>query len=164
VGDHISEGTVLFEVADLSHVWILFDAYESDLPFLKNGDPINFTIQAVPGKNFKGLIRFIDPVIDPATRVAKVRVEMDNSSGLLKPEMFATGIVDSRLETHGNSIVVPQSAVLWTGKRSIVYVKQPGDEPIFTMREVELGPRLTNSYVIMSGLKEGEEIVTEGTG
>jgi len=163
-GDYVAEGSVIFEVADLSHVWVLFDAYESDLPFMKTGDQIGFTVQAIPGKNFTGKILFIDPVIDPVTRVAKVRVEMDNSSGILKPEMFATGIIDARLDSQGNSLVIPQSAVLWTGKRSVVYVKQPGtDEPVFMLREIELGPRLTNSYVVESGLTEGEEIVTEGT-
>ncbi len=163
-GDHVGEGSVIFEVADLSHVWVLFDVYESDLPFMKKGDGIAFTVQAIPGKNFSGNILFIDPVIDPITRVAKVRVEMNNSSGILKPEMFATGIINARLDSHGNSLVIPQSSVLWTGKRSIVYVKQPGtDEPVFKLREIELGPRLTNSYVVESGLNEGEEIVTEGT-
>ncbi len=162
-GDHVSEGTVLFEVADLSHVWVMFDAYESDLPFLKIGDRIGFTVQAVPGKEFSGNILFIDPVIDPVTRVAKVRADMNNSSGILKPEMFVTGIIKANLDKLGSSLVIPQSAVLWTGKRSIVYVRQPGtDQPVFTLREIELGPRLTNSYVVESGLREGEEIVTEG--
>lgn len=162
-GDHISQGAVLFEVADLSNVWVMFDAYESDLAFLKIGDLINFTVQALPGENFTGKILFIDPVIDPYTRVAKVRIEMSNESGKLKPEMFATGIIKAQLDNYWNSLVIPISAVLWTGKRSIVYVKQPGtEEPVFRLREIELGPKLGNSYIIESGLAEGEEIVTEG--
>ena len=84
-GDHIGAGTILFEVADLSRVWILFDAYESDLQFLKPGDHVEFTVQALPGVNFSGKIEFIDPVIDPVTRVAKVRLETNNQSGRLKP-------------------------------------------------------------------------------
>jgi Cu(I)/Ag(I) efflux system membrane fusion protein len=163
-GDHVSQGTVLFDIADLSKVWVMFDAYESDLQFLCTGEKLSFTLQALPGADFSGRIIFIDPVIDPVTRVAKVRVETGNQSGILKPEMFATGIVTSTLAEYNNNVVIPKSAVLWTGKRSVVYVKQPGsDEPVFKIREVELGPMLGESYVIMNGLSVGEEIVTSGT-
>jgi len=163
-GDHISEGSVLFEVANLSSVWVLFDAYESDLPFLKVGNNISFTIQAMPGRKFTANIKFIDPVIDPVNRVAKVRVEVNNSGAKLKPEMYATGLVRANLNEYRDKLVIPRSAVLWTGKRSIVYVKQPEtNESSFKIREIELGPMLGNSYVVESGLKEGEEIVTDGT-
>jgi len=163
-GDYVSQGTVLFEIADLSKVWVMFDAYESDLQFLQTGENISFTLQALPGLDYKGKIVFIDPVIDPVTRVAKVRVETGNQSGRLKPEMFATGVVYSKLEGYEDDLVIPGSAVLWTGRRSIVYVKQKGtNEPVFRMREVELGPKLGENYIIMKGLKEGEEIITSGT-
>jgi Cu(I)/Ag(I) efflux system membrane fusion protein len=163
-GDHVSLGTVLFDIADLSKVWIMFDAYESDLQFLHIGEKLSFNLQALPGTDFTGKIIFIDPVIDPVTRVAKVRVETGNQAGKLKPEMFATGIVSSTLTEYTDNVVIPKSSVLWTGKRSVVYVKQPGsEEPVFKIREVELGPMLGESYVIMSGLSEGEEIVTNGT-
>lgn len=163
-GDHVAQGTVLFDIADLSKVWIMFDAYESDLQFLHNGEKLSFTLQALPGIDFTGNIVFIDPVIDPVTRVAKVRVETGNQSGKLKPEMFATGIVTSTLTEYHDNVVIPKSAVLWTGKRSVVYVKQPGsEEPVFKIREVELGPMLGESYVIMNGLSEGEQVVTSGT-
>ncbi len=161
-GDYVSPGSVLYEVSDLSRVWVLFDAYESDLPFLKTGDNIDFTVQALPGTSFSGTVKFIDPVIDPVTRVAKVRLEIRNPGGKLKPEMFATGIVKSHLDEYRDQLVIPRSSVLWTGKRSIVYVKQPGNEPVFKIREIGLGPMLGNSYVITDGLIEGEEIVTEG--
>lgn len=163
-GDHVDQGTVLLDVTDLSHVWIMFDAYESDLPFIKTGDRLTFTIQALPGVNFTGNVIFIDPVIDPITRVAKVRVEINNESGRLKPEMFATGIVRANLDQYRNKLVIPGSAVLWTGTRSVVYVKQADtDGPVFKMREIELGPSLGNSYVVVNGLNEGEELVTNGT-
>lgn len=163
-GDHVSEGAVLFDIADLSKVWIMFDAYESDLQFLHIGEKLSFILQALPGTKFTGNIIFIDPVIDPVTRVAKVRVETENQSGILKPEMFATGIVSSVLSKYTENVVIPESAVLWIGKRSVVYVKQPGsNEPVFKIREVELGPMLGDSYVITSGLSEGEEVVTNGT-
>jgi membrane fusion protein, copper/silver efflux system len=162
-GDYINQGTVLFDVTDLSKVWVMFDAFESDIQFLHKGDNLEFTVQALPGDKFSGNIVFIDPVIDPVTRVAKVRTEAENQSGRLKPEMFVTGIVKARLNEFGNNLVIPESAVLWTGKRSIVYVKQSDtDEPVFKMREIGLGPMLGNSYVVTDGLKEGEEIVTEG--
>ncbi|MDP3352445.1 MAG: efflux RND transporter periplasmic adaptor subunit [Flavobacteriaceae bacterium] len=162
IGDYIGQGTVLFEVTDLSKIWILFDAYESDLHFLKKGNNIEFTVQALPSATFTGIISFIDPVIDPSTRVAKVRLEINNQDGKLKPEMFATGFVKANLDQYQNKMVIPKSAVLWTGKRSIVYVKKPGNNPIFKIREIELGPMLGNSYVIEKGIEEGEEIVTQG--
>jgi len=161
-GDYVGQGSVLYEVADLSHVWVLFDAYESDLAFLQKGNKIEFTLQAIPGTSFSGNIAFIDPVIDPLNRVAKVRVEINNPGSKLKPEMFATGSVKANLDQYANQLVIPRSAVLWTGKRSVVYVKRPGDEPIFAIREIGIGPMLGNSYVVTDGLKEGEEIVTEG--
>ncbi|HEX2969612.1 MAG TPA: efflux RND transporter periplasmic adaptor subunit [Bacteroidales bacterium] len=163
-GDYVSRGSVLFTVADLSKVWVLFDAYESDLLYLAKGKQVSFTLQSYPGKEFKGVISFIDPVIDPVTRVARIRVEYNNSKGELKPEMFATGIISANIPGDGKAISIPSSAVLWTGKRSIVYVKQPGNtDNLFKMREVELGPSLGNSYVVVNGLNEGEEIVTNGT-
>jgi len=163
-GDYVSQGTALFRIADLSRVWVLFDAYESDLQFINKNERITFTLQAFPGTEFTGTIAFIDPVIDPVTRVAKVRVEAGNQSGKLKPEMFAAGIVSSVLTGYRDNLVIPKSAVLWTGKRSIVYVKQVGtDEPVFKIREIGLGPMLGESYVVTDGLSEGEEIVTMGT-
>ncbi len=163
-GDHISQGTILYDIADLSNVWAMFDAYEGDLPFLNEGDKLSFEVHSIPGKTFTANIIFIEPVIDPVTRVSKVRVEINNKSGKLKPEMFAKGIVKANLTEYSNKLVIPRSAVLWTGKRSIVYVKQTGtDEPIFKIREIELGPMLGSSYVVENGLNEGEEIVTQGT-
>lgn len=163
-GDYVSRGTVLYRIADLSKVWVMFDAYESDLQFLRKNNKMKFMLKAYPGTEFTGTIAFIDPVIDPVTRVAKVRVEADNRSGRLKPEMFATGVVQSALSGYGNELVIPQSAVLWTGVRSVVYVKQQGsDEPVFRMREVTLGPSLGDGWVIKAGLTEGEVIVSNGT-
>lgn len=162
-GDYVSQGTVLYEISDLSRVWVLFDAYESDLPFLKKGDKLGFIVQALPGITYSGAVIFIDPVIDAVNRVAKVRVEIGNPGGKLKPEMFVTGIVKSDLTEYRNRLIIPRSAVLWTGKRSVVYVKLPNsEEPVFKIRDIELGPLLESSYVVMNGLKEGEEIVTQG--
>jgi membrane fusion protein, copper/silver efflux system len=162
-GDYVSQGSALYEVSDLSKLWILFDAYESDLPWIKQGDQIQFTLQSVPGKNFTANISFISPVIDELSRVAKVRIELNNKDRVFKPGMFATGILNAKLEGFNNNFIIPRTAVLWTGKRSVVYVKLP-DMPIptFEMREIDLGPELGNSFVVLSGLEEGEELVTNG--
>lgn len=163
-GDYVQEGQPLYEVADLSHVWVLFDAYESDLPWIKVGNTISFSLESLPGEKFNGKVSFIDPVINPSTRVAQIRVEAVNRGDKLKPEMFVNGVISAALPKYNNGIVIPQSAVLWTGPRSVVYVKVPGAKnPEFRMREIELGPSLSNSYVVLSGLRQGEEIVTNGT-
>lgn len=163
VGDYVKEGTSLFKVVDLTKVWVMFDAYESDLPWIKLGDKIDFTIQAIPGKNFTAKVSYIDPFINGQTRVAKVRVEVPNSKLSLKPEMFTKGILSSKIAETGNEILIPKSAILWTGKRSVVYVKVPNrNTPSFIYREILLGPEAGNFYVIIEGLKEGEEIATNG--
>ncbi len=164
VGDYVAQGAPLYEIADLSHVWALFDAYETDLPWIRKGDRITFTLQALPGKEFTGKVSFIDPVINPQTRVASVRLEIPNKGDILKPDMFVTGELTAHLATLGNSLVIPQTSVLWTGTRSVVYVKLADEkEPSFIMREITLGPALSNSFVVQDGLMEGEEIVTNGT-
>lgn len=163
-GDYVQQGSALYEIADLSHVWALFDAYESDLPWIRQGDKVTFTLQSLPGQEFNGIISFIDPIINAQTRVAQLRVDVGNTGNILKPGMFATGHLKNRLATKGNSLIIPQSAVLWTGTRSIVYIKVQGaSQPTFMMREITLGPDLGNSYVVIEGLMEGEEIVTNGT-
>ncbi|MEA4918001.1 efflux RND transporter periplasmic adaptor subunit [Proteiniphilum sp.] len=162
-GDYVSTGTILFDIADLSRVWAVFDAYESDLPFLKIGDKLEYTLQSLPGKSFSGKVSFINPILDPNTRTAKVRVETANPRMELMPGMYADAFVNAPLKQYNHEIVIPKSAVLWTGKRSIIYVKQPGTEtPGFLLREIELGPSLGDSYVVLSGIEDGDEIVTKG--
>lgn len=163
-GDYIERGKAIFEITDLSKVWVLFDVYESDMTWIKKGDPVEFTIESLPGEHFKGLIAYMDPVIDPTTRVSKARVEVRNSSLKLKPEMFASGTVESRFKNKGKTITIPKTAVLWTGKRSVVYVKNASAKGVsFRMRVVTLGPSLGESYVIESGLAPDEEIAVNGT-
>lgn len=162
-GDYITQGTILYNIANLSKLWAVFDAYEKDLPFLSVGDQLEYTLQSTPGSVYKGRIAFINPIIDVTTRTAKVRVEVDNRTGKLKPEMYATAHVTAPLEQYTKEMIVPKSAVLWTGERSIVYVKQPNTStPAFKLREIVLGPLLGANYVVMSGLENGEEIVTNG--
>ncbi len=163
LGDYVKEGSPLFEVIDLTHVWIMFDAYESDLPWIKTGDKITYSVQSMPGKSFQGKAIYIDPFIDPSTRVAKVRVEQNNTGLKLKPEMFVNGSVESSMAGASNEILIPKSSILWTGKRAVVYVKVPDrDQPSFLYREIELGPESGKFYVVSQGLAEGEEIAVNG--
>lgn len=162
-GDYIRPGSVLFRIADLSSVWAIFDAYEADLPYLKTGRDVTYTVPSLPGKTFLGKITFIDPVLNRTSRTAGVRVETVNAGHLLKPEMYADATVHASPGEDEKAITVPAGAVLWTGKRSIVYVKQSGsDIPAFRLREITLGAALGDSYVVLSGLQAGEEIVSHG--
>lgn len=164
LGDYVKRGSALYEIADLSRLWILFDVYESDMPWVKVGDEIEYSIQSLPGESFKGKIDFIDPVINSRTRVAKARISVRNKASRLKPEMFASGKITSVIQNPGQSVVIPKSAVMWTGKRSVVYVKSRSDVGVaFEMREVTLGPSLGESYLIEGGVEQGEEIATNGT-
>lgn len=163
LGDYVKEGDALFKVIDLSNVWVMFDAYESDLPWIKKGDKVKFQIQSIPGKQFEGRVTYIDPFINAETRVAQVRVEVPNSKNQLKPEMFASGVLQSKIAQNSNEILIPKSAILWTGKRAVVYVKSPRlSTPTFAYREITLGPEAGNFYVVADGLSAGEEIATNG--
>ncbi|UXX78315.1 efflux RND transporter periplasmic adaptor subunit [Reichenbachiella carrageenanivorans] len=164
LGDHIKQGAPLFEVANLNKVWLLFDIYERDMAWVKKGDKVNYTFQALPGESFVGNVTFIDPVIDAKSRVARARITVDNRDGRLKPEMFVRGTIEAQLTGGEASIVIPKSAVMWTGKRSIVYVKTNATNGThFMLRKVTLGPSLGESFVITAGLEAGEEIATHGT-
>lgn len=162
-GDYVAQGQPLLKIADLSRVWAVFQAYEGDLPFVRVGSTVNFTLEAMPGKTFSGKVSFIDPLLDAKSRTAGVRVVMNNPGGMFKPEMIITGNATASLRHADGTLVVPKSAVLWTGKRSVVYVKDESAEmPTFELREVTLGESLPEGYVIADGLAEGEEIVTNG--
>ncbi|RJP82439.1 MAG: efflux RND transporter periplasmic adaptor subunit [Desulfobacteraceae bacterium] len=163
-GDYIERGKAIFEITDLSKVWVLFDVYESDMSWIQKGDTVEFIVASLPGETFQGKIAYLDPVIDPKTRVSKARVEIQNSEAKLKPEMFVTGTVQVRLPAKTKVMAVPKTAVMWTGKRSVVYVKNKSDKGVnFSMREVTLGPSLGESYVVEDGLQIGEEIALSGT-
>ena len=162
-GDYVRRGEAIYEVADFSHIWVLFDVYESDLLWIKKGDKVTYTIESLPGETFEGTIHYLDPVINPKTRVAKARVVQSNTALKLKPEMFVSGKVEAKLP-QTDAVVVPKTAVMWTGKRSVVYVKSQTEKGVcFNMREVDLGPALGESYVIEDGLLKGEEIAVNGT-
>jgi len=163
LGDYVKEGTPLFEVIDLSRVWLMFDAYETDLPWINIGDTIEFTLQSIPGTEFRGTVSYIDPFINANTRVAQVRIAVSNKNMKLKPEMFADGELLSRVAKNTNELLIPKTSVLWTGKRAVVYVKVPNRKtPSFIYREIVLGPESGNYYVVANGLAEGEEVASNG--
>ena len=162
-GDYVNRGSVLFEIADLSSIWIVLDAYESDLSLIRLGGKLKFTVPSVPGREFTSTIKFIDPVLNPQTRTVTVRAEANNPGLVLKPEMFVRANIQSSLSIENKAIVVPKTSVLWTGKRSVVYVKTPdATVPSFEMREIVLGAPAGEYYIVESGLRVNEEIVTNG--
>ena len=163
VGDHVGTGQSMFELVDLSNVWAMFDAYESDLSWIKKGSNVSFTVESMPDKKFSGTVSFIDPTINSQTRVARVRVDVQNASGMLKPEMFATGIIKTQLGSS-KVLVVPKSAVLWTGTRSVVYVKDADTtRNVFTLRNITIGSGIGDAYMVFAGIKDGDVIVTNGS-
>ncbi|GAB4551447.1 MAG: hypothetical protein Tsb0013_13550 [Phycisphaerales bacterium] len=212
-GDYVEEGTPIATVANLARLWLDLEAYESQLPLLRWGQRVSFTVEAHPGEVFEGRVSFIEPMVDERTRTAAVRVAVDNSAGLLKPGMFASAVVRPRIAEGGavvsdelagrwvspmhptivkdepgrcdicgmdlvsaeslgvvgdptkvsEPLVIPRSAVLFTGTRSVVYIEVPDAErPTYEGREVVLGPRAGEFYLVRDGLKEGERVVVNG--
>jgi Cu(I)/Ag(I) efflux system membrane fusion protein len=163
LGDYVKEGNALFQVINLRRVWVMFEAYESDLPWLHEGDRVEFKVQSLPGESFAGKVTNIDPFLNPRTRIANVRVEVENPDLELKPEMFANGIIKPRVSSTAKDLLIPKTSVLWTGKRAVVYVKDPDRETSsFLYREITLGPEAGDFYVVKDGLSEGEKIATNG--
>jgi Cu(I)/Ag(I) efflux system membrane fusion protein len=162
VGDYVTTGQALFQIVNLDKVWVILDAYESDLDQIQVGTPIQFTVAGIPNTEFISKVSFVDPVINPETRVAAIRAELPNGQGKLLPEMFVKAEI-SRNNITKESILVPRTAILWSGKRSIVYVKESNQNPAsFEMREVEIGALQGDNYTVLSGLENGEEIVVNG--
>jgi len=211
-GDYLKTGEPLFKIVDLSRLWAYLDAYESDLPWLRYGQEVIFSVEALPGKTFHGQIVFIEPEVNRKTRTVPIRVNVDNPNGKLKPGMFVRGTVASRLAEDGKvyapemagkwispmhpeivkdgpgscdvcgmdlvpaeelgyvdngtepaPLTVPTSAVLRTGKRAVVYVEKPDTErPTYEGREIVLGPRAGDYFLVAAGLEAGERVVTNG--
>ena len=210
-GMYVQTGTRIYTIADLSRVWVKLDAYESDLVWLRYGQAVEFETEAYPGEPFTGTIAFIDPVLTARTRTVKVRVNVDNANGRLKPGMFVRALARSKIAAGGRVIdaelagkwigpmhpeivkdepgacdvcgmplvraetlgvvesgqaepplVVPASAPLITGKRAVVYVELPGEPGRYQGREIVLGPRAGDYYLVREGLAEGERVVVNG--
>jgi len=161
-GMYVKEGTRLFTIADLSNLWLKMDVYEPDIQWIKVGDSVVFETEAYPGEKFKGTVSFIDPFVDKKTRTVKVRADLPNPEGKLLPNMFGHVIFYSPLRIKPLPIVIPASAPLITGKRAVVYVGDPKRPGVYEGREIELGPRVGDYYIVKAGLKEGEYVVTKG--
>ncbi len=157
-GQKIGPETTLLDIADLSRVWVIASIYEYELPFVKVGQPGVVTLAYLPGAAYRGRVTLIAPTLDPTTRTVPVRLEFANPGLELKPEMFAEVRIESDL---GERLAVPDSAVLASGERNLVFVAE--GEGGFAPREVRLGVRLPDSVEVLDGLKEGERIVTSGT-
>jgi Cu(I)/Ag(I) efflux system membrane fusion protein len=158
---HVVEGTVIYEVANLDYLWVTLDAYEEDIDWISTGDKIEFRSRTNPGRKYEATIDYIDPAFDAQKRTIRLRADIQNSDHRLRPDMLVTGVLHA--ERRDEKLMVPASAVLWTGPRSLVYLKDTGaDTPRFMVREVDLGPKAGDFYVIEGGLEEGEEVVFNG--
>lgn len=173
-GTFVNTGASLFAIADPQYVWARLDVYESDYPWIRIGQRVTFTTEAFPGEVFDAKVVYIDPVFDPATRTFSIgAITTEDQGGRLKAGMLVRAVTHARLNakgtlrSHGSPadslpLVIPASAPLITGKRAVVYVALPGDEPVFEGREVLLGPRAKDHYVVYKGLSEGEKVVVNG--
>lgn len=162
-GDYITRGSQLMELIDLSSVWVAFYVNESDLSKVRKGSDIVFTTLAYPGKEFKARINYIDPFIDPVTGTATVRASITNYGNGFKPMMIVKGFISHSSEVSSSELLVPESAVLWTGERSVVYVKDTTmDVPTYEYRQVELGEKIGDHFIVSEGLSAGDVVVKQG--
>ncbi|WP_282143619.1 efflux RND transporter periplasmic adaptor subunit [Cellulophaga baltica] len=162
-GDYLKQGQPILKVSNLNSVWAEFDAYENQISQFNKGQKIKVATNAYPNKEFDAVISFIDPVLNTNTRTVTVRTTLNNKENLFKPGMFVTGKIKGTIQTIEESLSIPATAVLWTGERSLVYIKTNPNEAIFEMREVTIGARNGDNFTITSGLKNGDEVVTNGT-
>jgi membrane fusion protein, copper/silver efflux system len=162
-GEWLMAGGRLMRVSGLGQVWAQFEAYERDLARLRVGSSMEFTVEAFPGRVFGGTIAFIDPILDAGRRTARVRVQVPNPGGALKPGMLVRGQGGGAPADASLALVIPATAPLLTGQRAVVYVQLPGMErPTFEARDVTLGERRGDHWEVASGLTEGELVVVNG--
>jgi len=162
-GEAIKKGQPLFKIANLETVWASFDVYENQINRFKKGQEITITTNAAPNKLYKSKVAFIDPILNSSTRTVSLRAVLPNKEGAFKPGMFVEGQIKAKDKDISEVITIPSSAILWTGKRSVVYLKPTLNVPVFEMLEITLGTKNGATYEVLSGLKNGDEIVTNGT-
>jgi Cu(I)/Ag(I) efflux system membrane fusion protein len=156
-GQYVDEGMEIYQLADLSRVWIYLDVYEKDIHSVRLGQPVQVSSEAYPDESVTGRVTFIDPVLNSEARTIRVRTEFANSNGKLKPQMYVKAKLSAQVPL---GIAVPISAVLSTGKHNLVWVEvQPN---MFEPRDVVLGASTDSYYEVLSGLKGGENIVVSG--
>ena len=156
-GQYVNTGDPLFNIADLSTVWVELEVYENEFPNIHIGQQVEIRSQSFPGKPFTGRIAFIYPFLDPKTRTVKARVEMPNPGMKLKPDMFVNAIIKVPL---GSAIVVPVTAVIDTGQRQVVWVET--STGMFEPRDVQVGQTSNDKIQILSGLKTGDKVAVSG--
>ncbi|MBA2655306.1 MAG: efflux RND transporter periplasmic adaptor subunit [Gammaproteobacteria bacterium] len=154
-GMRIVPDNKLYTIADLSHLWILADIYEYELPFIRKGQEAQITLTYLPQKIFKAKIIFIDPVVNMQTRTVRVRFETENRDNQLKPGMYSN--VELKIPL-GNRLVVPKDAIIITGERAIVFIYHGNGK--LEWRTVKLGVRSGDNIEILQGIKVGEVIIT----
>ncbi len=162
-GDYVGAGQAIYQVGSTGRLWLNFSVFESDLGHVSLGQTINFQTPSYPGRSFDARISFIDPLLDPTSRTATIRAEISNSGNLLKPGMLLKGWVNIS-KTSSETLQVPRTSVLWTGRKSVVYVKLPDTEvPTFQYRNITIDDQnMGDNITVLDGLKSGEEIVTHG--
>ncbi|MEG9327930.1 efflux RND transporter periplasmic adaptor subunit [Salinimicrobium catena] len=163
-GDYVKQGQPLYKISNLNSVWAVFDAYENQIRNIEEGQEITITTNAYPERQFDAKISFIDPVLNTSRRTVLVRADLENKNNIFKPGMFVQGEIETAGVTSEEEVVtIPKSAVLWTGERSLVYIKPVPTEPVFEMREVKLGRTVGDTYEVLEGLQNGDEVVVNGT-
>jgi RND family efflux transporter MFP subunit len=155
-GMFVKPGTSLYTIADISKVWVYADIYEYELPWIKEGQEAKVTLEAYPGRVFRGRVSFIYPFMEPRTRTNKVRLVFDNPEGELKPDMYANVTLASVVSP--DALGVPTEAVIRSGERNIVVLSRGGGK--FRPVEITLGPEAEEYYLVIEGLTEGDEVVT----
>ena len=156
-GQYVNVGDALFNIADLSRVWIEVEVYESEFQNIRIGQTVEIASQSFPGKRFSGHVAFIYPFLDPKTRTVRARVEMPNPGLRLKPDMFVNAVIKVGLSP---AIVVPVSAVMDSGKRQVVWIETQAG--VFEPREVKVGQRSDDRIQILSGIKAGDKVAVSG--
>jgi multidrug efflux pump subunit AcrA (membrane-fusion protein) len=158
-GQMVEAGMKLYQLADLSIVWLQSQIYEQDLAYVRLGQEAVATLSYLPGRKFHGRVTYVYPTVDEKTRTAQVRMEFHNPGLFLKPGMFAT--VELQAELDPSALLVPDTAILRSGEKATAFVALEGGK--FEPRTLTLGPRGENNmYQVLSGLKEGEHVVTSG--
>jgi len=147
----------IYQVTDLSKVWVVADVYEYEVPYVKVGQNVEMHLSYYAGKTYAGKVTYINPTVDPVTRTVKVRIECQNPKFELKPQMLAN--VDLKIN-YGTQILVPQEAVMDSGDKQYVFLVHDGG--VFEPRNIQMGAKLDGKVVVLSGLKPGDTIVTSG--
>lgn len=162
-GDYVKQGQPLLKIANLSTVWAEFDVYENQIDFFKKGQEVAVTTNTNPNKVYEGTVDFIEPTLNTQTRTVSLRVVLNNQNDVFKPGMFVSARIEGIQQKNEDAISIPSSAILWTGERSVVYVKTDPEQSVFEMREITLGNKIGDNYEVLEGLRPGDEIVTNGT-